>query len=130
MREQRLFRRLAIFFCGWDKSLVVAEAENARYGLLESTRAFALEKLAQSGERAALAPRHAQWAADLGDRAGELWTAPMSQFRAEFDSEFENARSAIDWSALARRGCARGSHHRWVFESVSADRTNRTQRPA
>src|SRR5579863_4730179 len=79
--EQRLFRRLAIFVGGWtldaaeavctdetldglevvdllsslvDKSLVVAEAENPRYGLLESTRAFALEKLAQSGEHEAL----------------------------------------------------------------------------
>ncbi len=127
--EQRLFRRLAIFVGGWtldaaeavctddtldaldaidllsslvDKSLVVAEAETARYGLLESTRAFALEKLEQSGEREALMRRHAQWAADLGDRAYEACLAiPMLQRRAQFDPEFENARVAIDW-ALSR----------------------------
>jgi predicted ATPase/class 3 adenylate cyclase len=125
-QEQRLFRRLAIFVGGWmleapeavctdgtldvldvidllsslvDKSLVVAEAETARYGFLESTRTFALEKLAQSGEREALLYRHAQWAADLGDRAYEgLWTTPALQRHTQFDPDFENARSAIDWA--------------------------------
>jgi predicted ATPase/class 3 adenylate cyclase len=124
--EQRLFRRLAIFVGGWtldaaeavctdetldglevvdllsslvDKSLVVAEAENPRYGLLESTRAFALEKLAQSGEHEALVRRHVLWATDLGERAYEMfWTIPSSQWRAQFDPEIENARFAIDWA--------------------------------
>ncbi|MBV8344056.1 MAG: adenylate/guanylate cyclase domain-containing protein [Candidatus Eremiobacteraeota bacterium] len=125
--EQRLFRRLAIFVGGWtleaadavctdetfdaldvinllaslvDKSLVVAEAtENPRYRFLESTRAFALEKLVHSGEGEALARRQAQWAADLGDRAYEAWrTVPTSQFRAEFAPELENLRSAIAWA--------------------------------
>jgi predicted ATPase/class 3 adenylate cyclase len=124
--EQRFFARLAIFVGGWtleaaeavctddtldaleiidllsslvDKSLVVAEAESARYGLLESTRAFALEKLERSGEREALARRHAQWAADLGDRAYEAyWTIPVSQWNARFDPEIENARVATDWT--------------------------------
>ncbi len=126
--EQRLFRRLAIFAGGWtldaaeavctddtldaldvidllsslvDKSLVVAESEHARYGLLESTRAFALEKLEQSAEREALARRHAQWVADLGDRAYEAtFTIPPLQRRAQFDPEIENARVAIDWALL------------------------------
>ncbi|HET6277013.1 MAG TPA: adenylate/guanylate cyclase domain-containing protein [Candidatus Cybelea sp.] len=124
--EQRLFRRLAIFVGGWtleaaeavctdetldafdvtdllsslvDKSLVVAEAENLRYTLLESTRAFALEKLAESGEREALVRRHAQWAANLGDHAYEtLWTIPRLQWFAQFDPEIENARFAVDWA--------------------------------
>jgi predicted ATPase/class 3 adenylate cyclase len=127
-QEQRLFRRIAIFVGGWtlnaaetvtgdekwdaldiidltsslvEKSLVVAEADEGRtrYRLLESTRAFALEKLAQSGEADALARRHAQWAADLADRAREAQrTALTSQWRAEFAPEFENARSAVDWA--------------------------------
>jgi len=79
-QEQKLFRRVAIFVGGWmleaaeavcadetlelldvvdlmgslvEKSLVVADADEgeARYRFLESTRAFALEKLAGSGER-------------------------------------------------------------------------------
>jgi predicted ATPase/DNA-binding winged helix-turn-helix (wHTH) protein len=124
--EQRLFRRLAVFAGGWtldaaevvctdetleahevinllsllvDKSLVVAGTEHPRYGLLESTRAFALEKLGQSGEREALVRRQAQWAADLGDRAHETaWTIPIAQRRAQFDPELENARLALDWA--------------------------------
>jgi predicted ATPase/DNA-binding winged helix-turn-helix (wHTH) protein len=124
--EQRLFRRLAIFVGGWtldaaesvcsdgtldaldvidllsslvDKSLVVAEGENLRYTLLESTRAFALEKLEHAGEREEVAWRHAQWAADLGDRAYEaIWTIPISQGRAQCDPEIENVRFAIDWA--------------------------------
>jgi tetratricopeptide (TPR) repeat protein len=69
--------------------------------LLESTRAFALEKLEQSREGDALARRHAQWAADLGDRAYEAsWTKPepTSQWIPEVAPEFENARSAIHWA--------------------------------
>lgn len=124
--EQRFFRRLAIFAGSWqlaaaeavcgdaagaddamnllsslvDKSLVIVEAtERQRYGLLESTRAFAREKLLQSGEYEALALRHARWAADLGDRAQKSWpTLPTSKWRAEFEPESENARAAVDWA--------------------------------
>lgn len=124
--EQRLFARLAIFVGGWtldapeavctaeeldardvidvllllvDKSLVVSEAGSARYRLLESMRAFALEKLERSGDHEALAHRHAQWAADLGDRAYEAFlTIPLLPRRAQFDPEIENARGAIDWA--------------------------------
>ncbi|MBV8067060.1 MAG: adenylate/guanylate cyclase domain-containing protein, partial [Candidatus Eremiobacteraeota bacterium] len=126
--EQRLFRRLAIFVDGWtveaaeavtsdetldaldtidlmsslvEKSLVVAETADGRmrYRLLESTRAFALEKLEQSGERDALARRHAQWAADLADRADNAsWTEPTSHWNVEYRPEFDNARSATAWA--------------------------------
>jgi predicted ATPase len=91
--EQRVFRRLAVFVggftlpmaqtvaadadCdGWavidalgalvDKSLVVALGNEApRYGLLESMRAFALDRLVQSGEWEQIARRHAQAMDDL-----------------------------------------------------------------
>lgn len=123
--EQRLFRRLAIFVGGWtfeaaevvctddgletlgavellsslvDKSLVVAEAaEDPRCRFLESTQAFALEKLVKSGERDTLPRRHAQWTADLGDRAHETyWTPPT--WHAEVSREVENAHAAIEWA--------------------------------
>jgi predicted ATPase len=122
--EQRLFNSLAIFANGWtlsaveqvcgldeldaiesvssltDKSLVVAEkGEYPRYRFLESTRAFALEKLVQSGEREVLARRQALWAADLAERASEAWwNAPTSQWSGEFVPELENARAAIGWA--------------------------------
>ncbi|MBV8531246.1 MAG: tetratricopeptide repeat protein, partial [Candidatus Eremiobacteraeota bacterium] len=127
-REQRLFRRVAIFVGGCtleaaeavasdetidaldiidvmsslvEKSLVVVEPEDGstRYRLLESTRAFALEKLEESGERDALARRHAEWAADLADRAdSSSWTEPTSRWNADYRPEFENARSATAWA--------------------------------
>ena len=126
--EQRLFRRVAIFAGGWtleaaeavcidgtldafdvvdllsslvEKSLAVAEAaQNPRYRLLESTCAFAAEKLDQSNEREALARSHAQWAAALGDRAYEAkWHKGQTpEWYAEFEPELENARSAINWA--------------------------------
>ncbi|MBV8530541.1 MAG: hypothetical protein JO104_04435, partial [Candidatus Eremiobacteraeota bacterium] len=129
-REQRLLRRVAVFVDGWtleaaeevssderldaqdildvmsslvEKSLVIAEAneDRTRYRLLESTRAFALEKLEQSGEGDALARRHAQWAADLADRANEAWLADAGpQWLAQRLLEFENARAAINWALL------------------------------
>lgn len=126
-QEQRLFRRVAIFVGGWtleaaesvctgetldalevvdllsslvDKSLIVAEApDHPRYRLLESMRAFALEKLERSGERETLERRQAEWGADLADRAFEAWwTASTWQWRAEFEPELENARAAIGWA--------------------------------
>ncbi len=126
--EQRLFARIAIFVGGWtleaaetvtgdrsldardvlellaslaDKSLVVAELNESasRYRLLESTRAFALEKLEEGGDRSALERRHAAWAAELADRVGEAYlTAPTTQLLAKFEPEIENVRAAIDWA--------------------------------
>ncbi|MBV8344981.1 MAG: adenylate/guanylate cyclase domain-containing protein [Candidatus Eremiobacteraeota bacterium] len=127
--EQTLFRRVAIFVGGWtleaaeavcthealdapdaadllsslvEKSLVVADIarDSTRYGLLESTRAFALEKLEQSGEHEALARQHAQWAADLADRVIEAARAsmPVETVMREFELELDNARAAIDWA--------------------------------
>lgn len=85
-----------------EKSLVVAEVEqnSTRYRLLESTRAFALEKLEQSGEREMLARKHARWAADLADLSYEArWsTGVTARWRADFEPEAENACSAIDWA--------------------------------
>jgi predicted ATPase/class 3 adenylate cyclase len=132
-QEQRLFRRVAIFVGGWtleaaeavctdetldaldaadvlsslvEKSLVVADLgrDSTRYGLLESMRAFALERLEQSGEHEALARRHAQWAADLADRVIEAAQReiPLETVMLEVELELDNARAAIDW-AMAQR---------------------------
>ena len=88
--EQIAFRRLGVFAGGWtlgaaervcagdgiderhvldlldglvDKSLVVFA--DGRYRFLETIRAFALECLDESGERGAVAERHAVWFAEL-----------------------------------------------------------------
>jgi tetratricopeptide (TPR) repeat protein len=125
--ERTFFRRLSIFAGGWtleaaeavcgddgserfdgiellaslvDKSLILTGSEAVpRYQMLESTRAFAVEKLAGSSEHDALARRHAHWAAEVGERARiSRWTSPTSQWRAEFAPELENARSALAWA--------------------------------
>ncbi|HVN68424.1 MAG TPA: helix-turn-helix domain-containing protein [Candidatus Binatia bacterium] len=130
-REQRLFERLAIFVGGCtlagaeavasdaelapgdvfdlvssltEKSLVVADVEavRPRYRLLESTRAFASEKLAASDERAELARRHALWMAELADRAAATGrTMPTQPWGIEFGPELDDARAAFEWALFA-----------------------------
>jgi predicted ATPase len=53
------------------KSLVVADASGTgpRFRLLDTTRAFAIEKLDASGERERIARRHAAYYRDLFERA-------------------------------------------------------------
>jgi tetratricopeptide (TPR) repeat protein len=89
-----------------DKSLVVAEPtdEEQRYHFLESTRAYARDRLTQSGENEALARAHAaaylkvasQVSAVLNDDSIDTW-------RTRAKPEIENWRAALDW-ALRKRG--------------------------
>jgi len=131
-RERALFRRLGIFVDGFalegavavgsgenldeldvfdvlaslvDKSLVLAEpqGEAMRYRLLESTRAYALEKLGDAGERDLIADRHLRY---LRERFAELRpeverTDRRADLRALLRTELEEVRSALD-GALAR----------------------------
>jgi predicted ATPase len=106
--ERALFRRAAIFSGGWTleaaeavysddllfaadvidvlgslvgKSLVVADDDGSslRYRLLESSRAYALEKLVESGEQTTLAGRHARWVEAFVERAYERGTSIQLQ---------------------------------------------------
>ena len=53
------------------KSLVVADVSGAkpRFRLLDTTRAYAIEKLDASGERERIARRHAEYYRNLFERA-------------------------------------------------------------
>jgi predicted ATPase len=87
------------------KSLVAADLGGATgwYRLLETTRAYALEKLRQSGEFAQLARRHAEYCRDLFERAEvELETRPASEWLAAYGRRIDNLRGAglglfADW---------------------------------
>jgi predicted ATPase/class 3 adenylate cyclase len=129
-REQMLFRRLGIFVNGFmleaavavgggddldefevfdlvaslaEKSLVMAEPQGSaiRYSLLESTRAYAAEKLAEAGERDRIAGRHLRYFRD--------WFVQVKrdadEFRVDrnkaFLTEQDDIRFALD-GALAR----------------------------
>lgn len=93
-----------------DKSLVVAEINEAatgssklRYRLLESTRQYAAEKLASTGERERLRRCHAEYFARLVQRADATWsTTPTKSWLPPVYVEIDNLRSALDW-ALAEK---------------------------
>ncbi len=83
------------------KSLVTADAGGAviRYRLLETTRAYALEKLAEAGEFDAAARRHAGRYLDIFERAaGEAETRPIDEWLADYGPRLDNVRAALDWA--------------------------------
>jgi predicted ATPase/DNA-binding winged helix-turn-helix (wHTH) protein len=83
------------------KSLVVLEVENAsaRYRLLDTTRAYALEKFGESGERQQIARRHAEYYRDLFERAENEWeTRPVTEWVGEYRWRLDNLRAALDWA--------------------------------
>jgi predicted ATPase/DNA-binding winged helix-turn-helix (wHTH) protein len=126
--ERVVLRRLAIFAGGFTLQAaraVVADAEFAttevdirlaslvvkslvtrgvgdtmpRYRLLETTRAYALEKLLQSGEFETVARRHARRYLDLFEGAeAEAETKPTDEWLAEYGPRIDNLRAAIDWA--------------------------------
>lgn len=83
------------------RSLVAADTNDAdaRYRLLENTRAYAMEKLAESGETAAIRRRHAQYFRDLFERAPAAWLhIPDANWHATYVPELDNVRAALDWA--------------------------------
>jgi non-specific serine/threonine protein kinase len=88
------------------KSLVNAELETsmARYRLLETTRAYAMEKLGDNGERQESARRHAEYYRALFEHAGED-AAVSNDWLADYAREIDNLRLALDW-AFAEGGNA------------------------
>jgi predicted ATPase/class 3 adenylate cyclase len=145
-RERLLFRRLGIFVNGFtyegsvavaggedldeyelfevlgslvDKSLVLAEpqADSVRYRLLESTRAYASEKLEHAGERELVARRHLRY---LRDRFADLWTkrertGRQTDLFEAFAAELEDLRYALD-GAMARSAVVEGAELLFFIE--------------
>lgn len=124
--EQTVFRRLAIFVGGFTlaavaavaadddlpgdevvrlvlelatKSLVVADpgTPGARFRLLDTTRAYALEKVLEGGERGPLARRHAEYVLDRLDAAAREAARSAEPYSA-FEPEMDNLRAALAWA--------------------------------
>jgi predicted ATPase/class 3 adenylate cyclase len=91
-----------------DKSLVlVEEAPEPRYRLLETIRQYALEHLRRSGEEAATRQRHRDWFLSLAEQAEPRLTGPeQAEWLERLEREHENLRAALDWSAEAGDGAA------------------------
>ena len=126
--EQRFFRALGMFAGGFTgeaaaavamdaattgadaidrladlvaKSLVVADVSGTkpRFRLLDTTRAYAIEKLDASGERERIARRHAEYYRDLFERAErEVPARPTGEWLADYAREIDNLRAALDWA--------------------------------
>jgi predicted ATPase/DNA-binding winged helix-turn-helix (wHTH) protein len=84
-----------------DKSLVVTESKGlaTHYWLLETTRAYALEKLHEAGEFDGVARIHAEYHRDFFERIEREWRVrPTGELQADYGWRRDNLRAALDWS--------------------------------
>jgi len=127
-REQAVFRRLGVFagqftleaaaavatageidefavieglagLC--DKSLVATDPGDGevRYRMLETARAYALERLADASETSAVMRRHAIHYRRFFEGCFDDWTVLSdAAFRARYGAQIDNLRLAITWS--------------------------------
>jgi predicted ATPase len=135
--EQRLLDRLSVFAGGWtlsaaevicsgegievgevldllgnlvNKSLVQCEeaSGDGRFGLLETVRQYAWERLKAAGEDVRLQERHLSWHRDLVEQAEtELSGATQALRLRQLHRELDNLRAALRW-ANARHDSASG----------------------
>jgi predicted ATPase len=90
------------------KSLVSTDISTdvTYHRLLDTTRVYALEKLADSGELETVARHHAEYYRDLFERAETEWeTRPTAAWLADYGRQIDNLRAALDW-AFSSRGDA------------------------
>jgi predicted ATPase/DNA-binding winged helix-turn-helix (wHTH) protein len=83
------------------KSLVSADVSGrtVRYRLLDTVRAYLLEKLNESGEFDEIARRHAEFFRDMCRRAeANHETLPASEWIADYSFLMDNVRTALDWA--------------------------------
>ncbi len=124
--ERAVFRRLGVFRASCDLDAVAAVAGEAgvetldvvrrlvstslvrvdegvdgepRVALLETIRAFALERLAESGEADQVRLRHLRWCIDVTGRMSTLLRGPLHTIGLDGINAVENdVRAALDWS--------------------------------
>lgn len=123
--ERLLLRQLSVFVNGWtfeaaeavcgapeidvldllphlvDKSLVVVEqcgGEDARYGMLETIRQYAREKLEAAGEDGKLQTLHANYFKELViSIEPKLYLSTAQPWVETLEAEYDNIRAALDW---------------------------------
>jgi predicted ATPase/DNA-binding CsgD family transcriptional regulator len=127
--EQRLFRRLAVFAGGCtlaaaeaadpggasptldlvaalvDQSLLQPVTDGGaepRFAMLETIRAYAMERLEASGEALAARRAHAAWFRSLAERAEPGLRGPDQQhWRDVLEADLDNLRVALAWTQAA-----------------------------
>jgi predicted ATPase/DNA-binding CsgD family transcriptional regulator len=83
-----------------DKSLVQQARQSTdgpRFFLLETVRHYALERLKQAGEMAAVRGHHARYSLDVAERVVPLLTGPeQTLWTARLEADQTNMRAALD----------------------------------
>jgi predicted ATPase/DNA-binding winged helix-turn-helix (wHTH) protein len=83
------------------KSLVATDisGETTFHRLVDTTRFYALEKLAQGGELEEAARRHAEYHRDLFVRARREWESQVTaEWLANYGHRLDDLRAALDWA--------------------------------
>jgi predicted ATPase/DNA-binding winged helix-turn-helix (wHTH) protein len=111
-----------------DKSLVERQAPRVaetRFRMLETTRAFALDRLREAGEEAEVRQEHALWYAEIARRgAAALTGGDQERWLQHLDADHPNLVAVMEWSraggdlatgiaigaALGRYWSARGAY--------------------
>ncbi len=129
--ERALFRALSVFAGGWtlsacsevcaeggigpwevfewltslvEKSLVTTNVvdEEQRYGLLETTRAYARDRLEESAESVRVAAKHARFYAAYLREQRPLWARMDDrEWQRAVLTELDNLRAALEWALVA-----------------------------
>jgi predicted ATPase/DNA-binding winged helix-turn-helix (wHTH) protein len=83
-----------------EKSLVLADpaGSETRYRLLESTRHYAWEKLAQAGAPDMRRRHGAHFAARFAQATAAWETTPTEQWIARYEADIDNLRGALEWT--------------------------------
>jgi predicted ATPase/DNA-binding winged helix-turn-helix (wHTH) protein len=84
-----------------EKSLIVAGLDDGqqRYRLLNTTRAYALEKLEEHDELDVISGRHAKYVAEFLESQNEMMLAsPRARRAAAYSDQLSNIRAALEWS--------------------------------
>jgi predicted ATPase/DNA-binding winged helix-turn-helix (wHTH) protein len=119
------------------KSLIAVDLGGAgtSYRLLETTRAYASEKLAESGEGERCARRHAEYHRDLFERAHAEWQAqPTAEWLVTYGPALDDVRAALDWAFASGGDAALGvaltiaAVPLWVQRSLLGECCTRVER--
>jgi non-specific serine/threonine protein kinase len=108
-----------------DKSLVTFEPSRSRYGMLETVRRYARDKLAASGDDAAARAAYVAWHANWIEKAGPLLLGPeQGVWMQRIDVELDNLLSAhaaceeLPDSAQAGLRLANSLKHYWLSRGL------------
>jgi predicted ATPase/DNA-binding XRE family transcriptional regulator len=119
-----------------DKSLVVSEPTGSaqRYHLLDSMRAYALEKL-PGDDIPRVSRRHAEYYTGIAEGAqAEFELKSTMAWACSFDPELQNFRSALDWALTSRNAEELGVRlltslqEFWVLEGLTIEALRYTRR--